>query len=267
MRTVCDPVLSLLQSVAARLARLDGRDPTTDPLVQAAGHLASGPGDTAPQGRVPDPTPSCARLGLLLEARIAGDAGRMQRLHDRLSFSACDPRWAETLLDYVRNLGPDGRPHAVSHIRHAFLSDFVVLAPAATLRIGLISAWATGTAAARAVAGQLASHRPDAVIHLGDTYYAGTAEGCDANFLAPLRTALPEAQLFSMCGNHDVYSGSDGYYGLLKRIGQPASHFCLRSPDLSWQTLAADTGCTTETVRRGRRLDLDRAGRGALACR
>ena len=163
-------------------------------------------------------------------------------MHDRLSYSACDPRWAETLLDYARDLGSNGRPHAIPYIRHVLLSDFVVPAPAATMRIGLISDWGTGTAAARAVASQLASHRPDAVIHLGDIYYAGTAEECDVNFLAPLRGALPDARLFSLCGNHDVYSGGDGYYGLLRRIGQPASYFCLRSPDLSWQILAADTG-------------------------
>ena len=48
--------------------------------------------------------------------------------------------------------------------------------------------------------------------------------------------------MFTLCGNHDTYSGGQGYYGLLGRIGQPASYFCLRSPDRSWQILAADTG-------------------------
>ena len=53
---------------------------------------------------------------------------------------------------------------------------------------------------------------------------------------------LPEQRLFTLCGNHDVYSGGAGYYGLLRQLGQPASYFCLRSPDRSWQILAADTG-------------------------
>ncbi len=47
----------------------------------------------------------------------------------------------------------------------------------------------------------------------------------------PLRAVLPDARLFALCGNHDVYGGGRGYYGLLREIGQPASYFCLRSPD------------------------------------
>lgn len=122
------------------------------------------------------------------------------------------------------------------------MSDFVLPAPAAEMRIGLIADWGTGTDEARQVAALLAQQQPDAVIHLGDIYYAGTAEECDAHFLAPLRAVLRDTPLFSLCGNHDVYSGGKGYYGLLGRIGQPASYFCLRSPDNAWQIQAADTG-------------------------
>ncbi len=35
---------------------------------------------------------------------------------------------------------------------------------------------------------------------------------------------------------------SSRHYGLLGKIGQPASYCCLRSPDRSWQILAGDTG-------------------------
>ncbi len=109
------------------------------------------------------------------------------------------------------------------------------------MRVALLSDWGTGTDEARRVATLLARQRPDAVIHLGDIYYAGTSEECDAHFLEPLRAVLPHQPLFTLCGNHDVYSGG-GYYGLLRQLGQPASYFCLRSPDRSWQFLGADTG-------------------------
>lgn len=244
MPTARDPVLSLLQSAAARLSRLDGHDLLDHPLVRAVGRLVSqSQGNTAPQGHIAIPSLTCGSLGLqLLQARLAGDMQQVQTLHDRLAFSGCDPRWAETLIDYATTLQPDGRPRAIPYIRHAAPSDFVVAAAAPSLRVGLISDWGTGTVSAHTVAAQLATHRPDMVIHLGDIYFAGTAEECEVNFLAPLRAALPGARLFSLCGNHDVYSGGDGYYGLLQQIGQPASYFCLRSPDLSWQILAADTG-------------------------
>lgn len=244
MPTARDPVLSLLQSAAARLSRLDGHGPEPHPLVQAVDSLVShAQGSTAPQGHVSLPSLTCGRLGLqLLQARLAGDMEQVRILNDRLAFSACDPRWAETLIDYAATLQPDGRPRAIPYVRHAALSDFVVAAATPSLRIGLISDWGTGTTSAHTVAAQLATHRPDIVIHLGDIYFAGTTEECEINFLAPLRAVLPGTRLFSLCGNHDVYSGGDGYYGLLQRIGQPASYFCLRSPDLSWQILAADTG-------------------------
>ncbi len=186
---------------------------------------------------------NCAGLGLaLLRATIEGDAARRSVIEDRIRFSDCDPGWADVIGDYVRRFLPDGRARPIPYRRWQRLDDFVVAAPAASLRIGLLSDWGTGTAEARSVAALLAEQRPDIVIHLGDIYYAGTAEECDAHFLAPLRAAMPGVRVFTLCGNHDVYSGGKGYYGLLDRIGQPASCFCLRSPDRSWQILAADTG-------------------------
>lgn len=73
------------------------------------------------------------------------------------------------------------------------------------------------------MAALLAAQRPDVAIHLDDIYYSGTPAECDAHFLAPLRAAMPDTRLFSLCGNHDMYSGGTGYYGLLRQIGQPAS--------------------------------------------
>ena len=167
---------------------------------------------------------------------------RSPAVHDRLSFSQCDSLWAETLVDYARSLGPDGKPGAIPYVRYAAMDDFVIMARTTEMRIALLSDWGTGTHLAGQVAALLAAQQPDIVIHLGDIYYAGTVEECDAHFLAPLRAVLPNTRLFTLCGNHDVYSGGQGYYGLLGQIGQPASYFCLRSPDQSWQILGADTG-------------------------
>ncbi len=249
--TARSPLLSVLQSAAASVARrrLGADDaPSRHPLALAASTIAgtARPGRTAsyaPPHGMPVPAMDCAQLGLeLLRATIAGDRDRQQALHDRLDFSQCDPLWAETLLDYARDLGPDFRTRPIPYVRYAGLDDFVLTAPQPRMRIALLSDWGTGTREARRVAALLAQQAPDAVIHLGDIYYAGTAEECQANFLQPLRAVLPDTPLFTLCGNHDVYSGGHGYYGLLGQIGQPASYFCLRSPDRSWQILAADTG-------------------------
>ena len=247
--TARDPMLSLLQSAAARVARrrgvIAGAQGGPHPLVRAADRLVAarhGAG-TAAAGGADQAAGGCVGLGLeLLEAVAAGRGLRAAALRARLAFSACDPLWAETLLDYARGLRLDGAPRPVPYVRYQAPGDFVVTAPAARARVALVSDWGTGTDVARAVAALMAAQRPDVVIHLGDIYFAATAEECALHFLQPLRAVLPDARLFTLCGNHDVYGGGQGYYGLLREIGQPASYFCLRSPDRSWQILAADTG-------------------------
>ncbi len=227
--TARDPILSLFQSAAAAQP-----DPA---LHAAAAHIVA----AAPQP--PPPGTTCAALGLAyLRAVASGDPARVTAAHDRLQYSECDPLWGETLLTYAARFLPAGQALPIPYRRHTALTDFVLTASAPSLRIALLSDWGTGNDQARRVAALMAAQKPDCVIHLGDIYYSGTPEECARNFLTPLRAVLPATPVFTLCGNHDTYSGGQGYYGLLDTLGQPASYFCLRSPDLSWQILAADTG-------------------------
>ncbi len=62
--------------------------------------------------------------------------------------------------------------------------------------------------------------------------------------LDPSHTSI---KVYTLAGNHDMYSGGAGYYALLQRLNdtprrQGASFFCLRSADGLWQLLAMDTG-------------------------
>ncbi len=229
--TARDPILSLFQSASA------GINPA------AANHVVGIRTAQIPPAEIPSPALTCAHLGLqLLEALAAGNHDEALLLQNRLSFSECDPLWAETLIRYAATYLQAGRPPTVPYLRHTSLADFVIPAPGPTMRVALLSDWGTGTDEARRVLALLAAQSPDAVIHLGDIYYSGTETECQAHFLGPMREALPATRLFTLCGNHDTYSGGAGYYALLQRIGQPASYFCLRSPDQSWQILGADTG-------------------------
>ena len=250
--TVRNPLLSLLQSAAAAIARRQSPGavavgPAGHPLTSAAAGLATARQDPTRAYSAPANTgvsaSTCAGLGLeLLEALVAGDTAKEAAIRDRIRFSQCDLRWAETLTEYAAHLQADGKPRPVPYRRYQALGDYVLTAQRPALRVGLLSDWGTGTHVARAVLDLLARQQPDVIIHLGDIYFSGTAEECDAHFYQPMRAALPNAPIFTLCGNHDVYSGGQGYYGLLDRIGQPASYFCLRSPDRSWQILAGDTG-------------------------
>ena len=60
------------------------------------------------------------------------------------------------------------------------------------------------------------------------------------NFLDICGSVLGNIPIYTLCGNHDMYSGGDGYYSLLDEIGQKSSYFCLQNDD--WMFLAMDTG-------------------------
>jgi hypothetical protein len=120
-------------------------------------------------------------------------------------------------------------------------------------RVALISDWGTGYADAIMVLRAACAFDPDAIIHLGDIYFAGTEGECRRKVLTPVRrwarhndTGEP-IPFFNLAGNHDYYSGGAGYHWLLGELNdgpaaQPASYFTLRSEDDGWQFLAMDTG-------------------------
>jgi hypothetical protein len=107
-------------------------------------------------------------------------------------------------------------------------------------RIAVVGDWGTGDEVAINLLQQVASLTPEVLIHLGDVHYAGTQREEQAHFLDVCRQVFGnDVPLFSLCGNHDMYSGGAGYYWLVDHIGQQASYFCLRNAN--WQFLAMDT--------------------------
>ena len=252
-RTFRDHRLSIFQAAAADAVRPDGSAPMPD-LQRAAAAVASldaaglvvppsGPADLRPEAW------TCARLGLdLLRAELGGDAADRARLEDALAGSRCDPRWAGTLLSYLGYFGRDGLRRRIPYIRPEAAGPEVIEI-ADNARIALLSDWGTGRRTAAAVLRDLARHQPDIVVHLGDIYYAGTAAECEDNFRLPMHQALDRARrhvpVYTLSGNHDMYSGGEGYYGLIGRLNdgpwrQRASFFCLRSA--GWQFIGMDTG-------------------------
>jgi 3',5'-cyclic AMP phosphodiesterase CpdA len=118
-------------------------------------------------------------------------------------------------------------------------------------RVALIADWGTGKPPAINVLSGVKQQKPDIVIHLGDVYYSGTKAECDAYFRKILDDVLDRANtgipVYTIPGNHDMYSAGLGFYDLIKTLNsganqQPASFFCLRATDGSWQFEALDTG-------------------------
>jgi hypothetical protein len=182
---------------------------------------------------------ACNRLALQMAwARLQGDIHTLEQLKNEWKFNSCDVAgWAETIEQYVlyyqKNQG--SIPYRTGG---EYLLDFE---PPAQATIALIGDWGTGTTAARELLAQVARKKPDVVFHLGDIYYSGTPFEAQARFLDVCRQTLPAGTLlYTLSGNHDMYSGGAGYYGLVDKLGQQASYFCVRNAD--WQFLALDTG-------------------------
>lgn len=193
----------------------------------------------------------CAHAYLALAAAEAsGDRAAVARARaDLPKFGQCDARWAEALGEFL--LHAAFRRHGgVPYVPWSSLDDFTFPDPRkpgdasilpAKAKVAVFGDWGTGEARAKALLDAVARMEPDIVIHLGDIYYSCDLREADA-FYRNVTAAFEGSptRIFSLCGNHDMYSGGAPYYGLLTRLGQPASFFCLRNAD--WQLLAADTG-------------------------
>ena len=269
MMRVPDPHLSLWQSAVRQVTanRVAGGDLAahavrSHPMPRAAdvgsyAAYAGVPPDGADERRV-----RLLRLGHeLAESQAVGDHHRMRLFHDRLrAFSHEDVRFVlDCVAEFVKFYKVRGRQAAYRDWRVAGGGDIdfgvIEYRLPGDATVALLGDWGTGQDdAAQLLTHLLRRHEPTAIVHLGDIYYSGTPGECARNFADVLRRAFDEVlgpgrslPVFNLPGNHDYYSGGDGYYGLLDRTNegpsrQPASYFCLRTEDGAWQLLGMDTG-------------------------
>jgi hypothetical protein len=210
------------------LARAPAPDKLTS-LAMFPASILSKIGDAARQGW------KCAQLAFQLTMATAeGDWRTAQQLQQELNFSTCDPGWAKTVATFIAyyQLGKGSIPY-----RHG--GDYVLDDLPESATVGLIGDWGTGTDTANGLLRALARAKPDVVFHLGDIYYSGTPFECQ-RFYDNATGILKGTRLYTLSGNHDMYSGGIGYYRLVDQLGQQASYFCVGNS--RWQFLAMDTG-------------------------
>jgi calcineurin-like phosphoesterase family protein len=83
-------------------------------------------------------------------------------------------------------------------------------------------------------------HSFDAVVHLGDVYFAAGVEEMTVNFLSPFAALRsPTCPVFTLCGNHDLYYGAMAYYHALRILGQPGRYFTIEND--TWRIACLDT--------------------------
>jgi 3',5'-cyclic AMP phosphodiesterase CpdA len=186
-----------------------------------------------------DDIKECSEMAFqLATAKAFGNQAQYQILHDKLfhKFGSCDPLWGECITKYVEYFKLKRED---IHYR-AGLDNVLAYDLPTQAKIAIIGDWGTGMPEAVDLLSQIAAKKPDVVIHLGDIYYTGLPSEVNDWFLEIYRDVVGDTPLYSLAGNHDMYSGGEGYYWLVDQLGQKASYFCVRNE--YWQLLAMDTG-------------------------
>jgi hypothetical protein len=182
-----------------------------------------------------DPLDDCARAAAqFLKAEVDGNDEDSAIYAGQLRMGVCNVAgWAECLTTYLGYKALLQNPMYRPNENPVFdLKD--------AKKLAIIGDWGTGLQQAKLVLEQVGAIKPDILLHLGDVYFAGTESETQNNFLSICRSVLGNIPIYSLCGNHDMYSSGRGYYSLLDQIGQKASYFCLQNDD--WMFLAMDTG-------------------------
>lgn len=153
-----------------------------------------------------------------LEARLASkdlESGSSSRDELLAQFGPDDWEWIKTVVQSGLTM-LDGR--------HDFGVTPAEQHIANRVRIVLFGDWATGTPRAQALATQMEEELATAgpgvelhVIHLGDVYYCGEPDEYQRRFVRywPARGELAGATSWNLNGNHDMYSGGQGYFELI----------------------------------------------------
>jgi hypothetical protein len=100
----------------------------------------------------------------------------------------------------------------------------------ARFRLALFGDWATGLYGAPRIAESIAKDAGgyQLVLHLGDTYYSGTA-GEIKDRLIKFWPNVPGARNRALNGNHEMYTGGRAYFEALQPFGQTSSYFALQN--------------------------------------
>jgi hypothetical protein len=167
-------------------------------------------------------------------------------------FHRHDPQWLSVLYQSLRTRVRGKAPF----VEHRGLDDFRFALGEQTT-VAIVGDWGSGNRHAVAVAAAIRARRPDHVIHLGDVYYAGTPGEVRRNFLDVWRAHGPDtARYWALNGNHDMYSGGHGYFGLvLPAFEQPSSYFTLHNRD--WRIVGLDSAYVNHNFTKAQMVWLD----------
>jgi 3',5'-cyclic AMP phosphodiesterase CpdA len=220
------------------------------------------------QGMAVATEPSTPEVCLDLLARyvlawVMDDTDRMNQIRSEWAFSPCNLLgWLEAvdawLQYYWSGAAPQYNPplDAAGQDQAPYTSPGTFDLPPASggsgLVVGILGDWGTGELEAVAVVDQLMQQSPDVIIHVGDVYYAGTADEQASNFLDVINAARTKYDLnvpvYTLPGNHDYYCGGAPFYAMLPQLNAGVPDACTQTHSFwalvndSWQLEGMDTG-------------------------
>jgi len=108
-------------------------------------------------------------------------------------------------------------------------------------KIAVFADWGTGLYGAPAISQTISGlPRCDVVLHLGDTYYSGEEDEVHARLVGNWPKRPAGTMNRSLNGNHEMYSGGQGYFQALGDFfQQPASCFAMQNSN--WILVCLDT--------------------------
>ena len=203
-------------------------------------HIANDPKSGGQDYASRDPFVGLVQTNMGKTAHSIGVPAMADVANDWQKYGSVDPRWA--LCPIVSFFQWRIPKHQFVGSSDAVAYNYAEHRPKFT--IAIMADWGAANTAARQVSQQIAAKNPDYVIHLGDTYYAGTAAECQASLdMWPLRDAANNPvpfKSFALNGNHEMFCGAHNYYGtLLPAFKQGASYFKIRTE--YWQFIGLDT--------------------------
>ena len=125
--------------------------------------------------------------------------------------------------------------------RHVWLPPPAVPEPIAdAAKIAVFSDWGTGLYGAPVIADTIRKlPRCDVALHLGDTYYSGDDDEIQHRLVADWPTR-PGTVNRALNGNHEMYSGGDGYFAALSSFFKQSSS-CVAMQNRHWLLVGLDT--------------------------
>jgi predicted phosphodiesterase len=205
-KSVIAEIQKALEAIKSKPAALPNSDSMQLALQSAMEQAQRKDRDSDLNGAIPDDL----HLALVLSS-INGSAGRSRQIKtmDLLGtkqYEDLDPGWLGSLFNRLKS---DRIPFP-NHLDRRIDATVKI---SNQVRIAIAGDWGTGNYSSQNIANRMRDLKPDHTIHLGDVYYSGTDDEERNRFVGKWPSGLSSsAASFALNGNHEMYSGGDGYF-------------------------------------------------------